>query len=65
MNDLLERIACAQQEEMSDLLDAVLCRYMELFPDWEISTISIDRNADRNHQIDKIIGLLETMKQSE
>ena len=51
-----------KQEEVDILLTAVLARYGELYPDWEISTISIRRAEDRAEQIDRTIRMLQRMK---
>lgn len=60
--DLLERIKTAKSEEINDLVTAVLARYRELFPDWDISIVSIEKNGDRNEQLDSIITLIEKLK---
>ena len=60
--DILERIKQAKPEEMDDLLHAVLDRYRELYPDWDISTVSIEKKGDLNEQLDAIIALIERMK---
>lgn len=62
MVHLLIRIAQADEVEIEKLLEAVLHRYGELFPEWEISTISLQKNDDRNAQLDRIIALLQAMK---
>ena len=63
MRDLVEEIAYAEKTEIEELLTAVLDRYAELFPDWEISTISLQKNSDRDAQLDSIIEMLQKMKQ--
>lgn len=62
MDELLERIAQAREYEIADVLTAVLRRYGELFPDWEICTIAVNKNEDKVEQIDCIIDMLEKMK---
>ena len=62
MQELLDGIARADSEELNELLQAVIKRYAELFPDWDISTISIRKCGDRNEQLDGMIRLLEKMK---
>lgn len=64
MSDLVEKIAQADEGEIAELLKAVLKRYAVLFPDWEISTISLQRSSDRNEQLDRTIELLHRMKTS-
>ena len=61
MLDLVEEIAKADEIEITKLLEAVLQRYAVLFPDWEVSTISLEKSCDRNEQLDKIITMLQKM----
>lgn len=60
--DLLERIKAAKSEEINDLVVAVLARYRELFPDWDINIISIERKDNKNEQLDSIIAMIEKLK---
>ena len=62
MVDLVEEIAQANEIEVGKLLEAVLKRYAVLFPDWEISTVSLEKSSDRNEQLDRMIALLQKMK---
>ncbi len=62
MHDLLAGIAQANETEISDLLQAVIRRYAQLFPEWELGTISIEKSGDRNAQIDRMILVLQSMK---
>ena len=59
----LEMIQNAGPEEMSDLVLAVQSRYNELFPDWELSFYSLERNKNKNEQLDAIIALMEKLKE--
>ena len=65
MERILARVATADAEEVEALLTAVLTRYGELYPDWEISTISLRKDQDRAKQLDKTIQMLEKMKRHE
>lgn len=62
MFDLVEEIAIADEVEIEKLLKAVLDRYAVLFPDWEVSTISLQKSSDRNQQLDRMIALLQRLK---
>lgn len=64
MRELLEEIAQTNEYEIGELLKAVLQWYAVLFPDWDVSTISLNKSADRNEQLDRVIGMLENMKTS-
>ena len=64
MSELIERISQAPAEELEPLLQAVLSRYAELFPDWEVTTVSFHKHGDRNAQIDQFIALLNKLKTS-
>ena len=59
---MFEKIEKANEIEIERLLKAVLQRYGVLFPDWELSVVSVEKNTDRNEQIDRMIELLEKMK---
>lgn len=62
MFDLVEEIAQADGAAIDKLLKAVLQRYAVLYPDWEISTISLQKSSDRNEQLDRMIAILQRMK---
>ena len=62
MQQLMEKIAQLEAGQIGEVLDSVLKRYGELFPNWEISTISLDKTRDRNEQLSRVIALLESMK---
>ena len=62
MQQLMEKIAHLEAGQIGEVLDSVLERYGELFPNWEISTISLDKTRDRNEQLSRVIALLESMK---
>ena len=53
----------AKPEELDELLQAVLKRYREVYPDWEIITVSLEKAVDKNEQLDRIIQLLEKWKE--
>ena len=62
MLDLLDAIKKVNGEEMDEILKTVLYRFGELYPEWEISTISVLKSEDRNEQLDRMIMLLQKMK---
>lgn len=62
MSNLIKQVLNATADEMSDLSFAVKKRYSELFPDWEIIIISIEKNRDHNEQIDHMIQRLEGIR---
>ena len=62
MMDLYKEIQQTDLVEIENLLDMVLRRYEELFPDWEISTVSVRKSRDRNEQLDRMIAMLQRMK---
>ena len=59
---LYKKIAKADTDEIEQILNAVLQRYGELFPDWEIGTVSFEKSTDRNEQLDRMITALQGMK---
>ena len=62
MSFLAEQIALAREEEIEELLRALIRRYGELFPDWEISMISLQKQESRKAQLDLMIETLEKLK---
>ena len=59
-----ERIAQTDEKEIEQLLKAVIRRYDVLFPNLEISVIFLDKTADRNEQLNRIVQALQKMKES-
>ena len=59
---MINRIKNAKPEEMEEIVQAVLARYRELYPDWEILFLSLDKKENKNDQIDNIIALLNKRK---
>ena len=62
MVDVIQAISQAQDLELEAMMAALLKRYGEVFPDWEVSIVSVEKTGDRNAQIDKVIELLEKLK---
>jgi len=50
MQDLLDRILCADTRELRCILDAVMERFSELFPDQELLTLAVP-GSDPDRQI--------------
>ena len=61
-SNLICKISQADSGEISALLDAVVARHNELFPDWELLTISLHKEKDRNDQLNQIIKMFERLK---
>ena len=59
---MINRIKNAKPEEMEEIVQAVLARYRELYPDWEIMFLSLDKKENKNDQLDSIIALLNKRK---
>ena len=62
MFDLEEEIARADSTQIETLLKAILDRYAVLFPDWEISAVSLPKSPQRDVQIDRMIAVLQGIK---
>ena len=62
MEELLGRIAQVKDNEIGEVLTAVLRRYEELYPEWEVGTVSLQKSEDRNTQIDRMIQMLTRLK---
>ena len=62
MKELLDKIKTVESKSIDLVMHAVLERYRELFPDWDINVISVDKCDDRNAQLDQIIDLVQKLK---
>ena len=62
MLDFAEKITQIDETEIEELFHAVRQQYAALFPDWEAVVVFIERSADKNEQLDRIIGMLQNMK---
>lgn len=62
MEEILAYIETVDECQIEELLEAVLRRYAVIHPQWELSTFSVRRESDRNEQINKMICMLETIK---
>ena len=62
MNQLIERIKTSDSDEIELIMQAVLVRYRELFPEWDVNVISLEKTMDRNAQLDQMIALIERLK---
>lgn len=62
MEKLEEAIANAEADQLGQILLAVIRRYAEVFPDWDISTIALPKDKARNQIIDNTIAFLKSMK---
>ena len=60
---MIQQIKQAKAEELNDILLAVTERYKEVYPDWEIITLSLEKAVDKNEQLDRVIDLQEHMKE--
>ena len=63
MQELLEMMKEVKESEIQQVLDAVIKRYEQLYPDWTVSTVCVFRHADRNKQLEQTIRLLEALKE--
>lgn len=45
MSKTIQAISQARDFEIEEMMDALLQRYQELFPDWEVSVISLEKKA--------------------
>lgn len=63
MEKILQYISTATADKIPELLMTVLERYNEVFPDWEISTVSIQKDGTEREQIGRMIKILEEMRE--
>lgn len=62
---MIEEIENAGTNELTYILEAVLHRYAELYPDWEMNVVSIEKTENRNEQLNRMIAFLEGLKQDD
>ena len=62
MEKILERIAEADSEELEKLLKAITDRHNVLFPGWDINITTIKKDEDRVEQLNRMIRILENLK---
>ena len=62
MTKTIQEISQAQDFEIEEMMTALVKRYRELYPDWEVRVISLEKKDDRNRQIDEVIQFLEKLK---
>ena len=60
----LDVIRNATEDEISDMILAVQERYHELFPGWSMHITVLEKNDDRNAQLDRIIENLQKLKET-
>ena len=62
--DLEELIAQVEPSRIAGVLEAVIDRYAQLFPEWQICTVSLRKGNDRDEQLDSMISMLESLRNS-
>ena len=62
MNNAVKLIANATEGEIEEIMKALLDRYKELYPEWELSLVSLEKRRGRIEQLDEMIAALEKMK---
>ena len=62
MFDLVQEIAQVDAVTLENLLIAIRQRHAVLFPDRDLITISLLKNADPKSQLDRMIELLQNLK---
>lgn len=60
--NLINEINNTDRSNINDVLNAAINRYRQLYPDWEISLISIEKESDRDSEIEKMIELLNNCR---
>ena len=59
--ELLERIHCAARDELNEIISAVTERFRELWPEWDLLTISVVGRTPADHikTLEQSIRLLD------
>ena len=53
LEELLHRIYCATEEEINPIIDAITERFSEVWPEWELLTLSV-QGHDRDSHIEAL-----------
>ena len=62
MRRLIKKIANASPRDAEQILNAIIRRYAQLYPDWDLHVFSVQKGADENKQIDQAIALFESFR---
>ncbi len=62
LDDISFAVMSADGTDLEDILRLVKHRYEQLFPNWEIHMISLEKGENRARQIDSMIAILERLK---
>ncbi len=62
LDDLAPAILSADAVDLEDVMSLVRQRYSQLFPQWEIYMVSVEKVRDRMEYIDRMIAVLESLK---
>lgn len=58
---IIRRIRSASKHRIGQILEAAVKRHNELFPEWEVMTVSVRRHADPMEQLEEIIKTLRSI----
>ena len=58
----LQKIQNANPNEAERYLNAIVKRYSVLYPDWDLTMVSLQKSDDKNEQIDRIISFIESLR---
>ena len=62
--DIYDMIDEISKDEIAAVLGHVLFHYGQLFPQWSVSVLSVDKRENVIDQINETIALLETLKKN-
>lgn len=49
LEELLDRIYCASAEELNPIINACMERFSEIWPEWELMTLSVQGHDKQSH----------------
>ena len=62
MEKIISTLMEMDSNQLEQILEALKQRHAQLYPDWEIHIMSINKNTDRSMQIDRVVALLNGLK---
>jgi len=62
LESVFERISVAESFELADIVEVLLERYKEVFPDWEVQFLALPKEKEQQIEyLQKIIDVIQSL----
>ena len=62
LESVFERISVAESFELADIVEVLLERYKEVFPDWEVQLLALPKEKEQQIEyLQKIIDVIQSL----